>query len=297
MNTSQSERSIRRPHPTSYLLLIYPIILAIGSLWSILSPSFTAITNEDPRPNYFANSRNFLNLYFVKAGWGWTTLAFALLQATTRPPSSTLLRHYTQSLRRYSLVTLSWYLVTQWFFGPALIDRSFTITGGHCEAPAPNEPGFDITSSITYPTISKSYVCKMSGGRWRGGHDISGHVFMLVLSSAFLLYELYIADSHSEHPHVSAAAAAKLAGEMTEEEKKSVGGWESANIAKVRVWSRWFLYSVVTLDLWMILMTAIWFHTWLEKLSGLLLAGASIWGIYFGGEVSETWKGLVGGLI
>ena len=33
-------------------------------------------------------------------------------------------------------------------------------------------------------------ACKAVGGTWRGGHDISGHVFILVLGSAFLGLEL-----------------------------------------------------------------------------------------------------------
>jgi hypothetical protein len=280
MATSQRRQS----RPSTYLLLVYPIILALGSTWSVLSPSFDPQAlgmNQDVKPNYFAGKGNLVNQYFVKLGWLWTTLAFTLLQLTTRPPAASKQKHYVQAAIRYAIVTSSWYLVTQWFFGPALIDRSFTITGGHCEAPAPNEPGFDIKSSITYPTISSAYTCKSSGGRWRGGHDISGHVFILVLSSAFLLYESFLADAHSQHPNVSPSVAAKLAHELTEEERKAVGGWESEAVAKLTVYARWFLYGVVALDLWMIMMTAIWFHTWLEKLSGLLIAGATLWGVYF----------------
>jgi len=118
---------------------------------------------------------------------------------------------------------------------------------------------------------------------------------MLVLSSAFLLYELYISDTHSSHPSVSPEVAAKLAHELTEEERKAMGGWESELNARIRVWSRRLVMGVVALDFWMILMTAIWFHTWLEKLSGLVLAAASIWGVYFLPELVPPWKGVVGG--
>jgi hypothetical protein len=246
--------------------------------------------------NYFAGKRNLVNLYFVKIGWFWTTLAFTFLQATARPPASSKQRHYTQAITRFALITTIWYLVTQWFFGPALVDRSFTITGGHCEAPTPIHDLSDVKAAISFPTIGSSTVCKASGGHWRGGHDISGHVFMLVLSSASLIYELYIADSHSAHPHVSPAAAAKLAHEMTEEERKAVGGWESETAARIRVYARYFMWGVVALDFWMIMMTAIWFHTWLEKLSGLLIAAAAIWGVYFLPEAVPAWKALVGGL-
>ena len=138
-------------------------------------------------------------------------------------------------------------------------------------------------------------ACKVAGGRWRGGHDISGHIFMLTLSSAFLLYELYIADTHSTHPSVSPAAAAKVAHDLTDEERKAVGGWESETAAKVRVYARYFLWGVVGLDFWMIMMTAIWFHTWTEKVSGLLLASGTIWGIYFLSDFVPAWRDIVGG--
>lgn len=293
---SQHDNNHHRSPPTPYLLLVYPLILACGSLFSVLSPIAASQTDATTglHPNYFAGKSNLINLYFVKIGWFWTTLAFALLQLTTRPPSNSQTKHYAQALLRYTIITSVWYLTTQWFFGPALVDRSFTITGGHCEAPPPSELA-DLKASVVFPTIGSSVRCKSAGGRWRGGHDISGHVFMLVLSSALLIYEQYIADKASAHPHVSPAAAAKVAHELTEDERQAVGGWESEAVARVRVYVSWVLWGVVGLDFWMIMMTAIWFHTWLEKLSGLLLAGGTVWGVYFLGELVPGWRGVVGG--
>ena len=118
---------------------------------------------------------------------------------------------------------------------------------------------------------------------------------MLVLSSAFLLYEMHICDRDSLHPSVSPRAAAALAHDMTEEERRAVGGWETELQARLRVWSRYFVYLVVGLDLWMLLMTAIWFHTWIEKLAGLLIAWATVHGTYFVGDVVPVWRGVVGG--
>jgi Inositol phospholipid synthesis and fat-storage-inducing TM len=294
--------------PSSYYLLVFPVLLAVGSLFSALSPiasppatplapgvtsNFHTPPTSAAMPNYFAGKHNIINQYFVKIGWFWTTLAFALLQLVTNPPTSNKPRHYIQSLTRYALITLSWFLTTQWLFGPPLIDRSFTITGGHCELPSSKpslEGGVDIT------TFTSGIACKMHGGRWRGGHDISGHIFMLVLSSAFLFYEEYISNAQSSHPSVSPAAAAKLAHDLTEEEKKAMGGWESETSARIRIWSRRFVWAVVGLDIWMIMMTAIWFHTWLEKVSGLVLAAACIWGVYFLPDVVPAWREMVGGL-
>jgi Inositol phospholipid synthesis and fat-storage-inducing TM len=306
---STPTRHASRPSP--YLLLSYLLILGVGSLYSIISPA--ASSSFSPAPlapgissdvntpiapapvNYFASKRNILNLYFVKIGWFWTTLAFVLLQITSRPSTSNPKQsHYIQSATRYALVTLSWIFTTQWLFGPALIDRSFTITGGHCEA-RPESDHKSFNANIDISIIMTSPACKAAGGRWRGGHDISGHVFMLVLSSAFLLFELYLADRHSAHPSVSPHAAAGVAAGMTEEEKRSVGGWESETLAQVRIYSRYLVWTVVSLDFWMLLMTAIWFHTWPEKLSGLILSATSVWCIYFLPDFIPLWRGIVGG--
>jgi hypothetical protein len=294
--------------PSSYLLLIYPVILAAGSLFSLISPiasppatplapGLTSDLHTPPTssqtPNYFAGKHNIINIYFVKIGWLWTTLAFALLQATTNSSNSNKSIRYIQAIARYALVTSSWFFTTQWLFGPPLIDRSFTITGGHCEFPSGEvslEGGIDIT------TLTSAISCKARGGRWRGGHDISGHIFMLTLSSAFLFYEMYISDRNSSHPSVSAAAAAKLAQDLTEDERKAMGGWETETDAKIRLWSTRFAWAVISLDFWMILMTAIWFHTWLEKLSGLVLATSCIWGIYYLPELVPSWGNIVGDL-
>ena len=294
--------------PTPYLLLVYPLILAIGSLYAAISPDGSSM--QEPQatssvvPNYFAGKRNLINLLFVKRGWLWTTLAFVFLQLTTKPSPASLsskpvttknkmANHYFQATIRFALLTTAWLITTQWFFGPPLIDRSFTLTGGHCEG-LPTK--FEDNSAIKLATIYSSTVCKRSGGNWRGGHDISGHVFMLVLSSAALLYELCIADRLSEHPSVSPRAAANVAQGLTEEEKKSLGGWESEGEAKARIYARYFLYGVVGLDCLMLTTTAIWFHTWLEKVNGMLVAGIGLYLTYFLGDFVPAWKEIVGGM-
>jgi hypothetical protein len=323
-STSSSARQSQYSRPSPYLLLVYPVILALGSAFSQISPIANAYTqtssytppfdpgltsgqNTPTNPvqqfNYFAGKRNLFNIYFVKIGWFWTTLAFVLLQLTLQPASSRTKskgkqNHYVHSLIRYTLTTTSWILVTQWFFGPALVDRSFTLTGGHCEyttIPQNIAMNDETTAKINkLPTLVSAVACKAKGGHWRGGHDISGHVFMLALSSAFLIYELIISDSHSSHPSISPRAAANISHDMSEEEKKAIGGWESEGVAKLRVYVRYFVYAVVGLDFWMLMMTAIWFHTWLEKLSGLMLAGATLYSVYFLGEFVEGWRGVVG---
>ncbi|RMZ91397.1 hypothetical protein DV736_g1367, partial [Chaetothyriales sp. CBS 134916] len=286
------------PGPTGLLLLLYPVILILGSLFSVLSPvaaptsTVSAPPEADHRSllhhiNYFAAKRNVFNLYFVKVGWFWTTLAFAALLLTARPQPASKSRLYAQALLRYTIVTLSWILTTQWLFGPPLIDRSFTITGGQCEAPT------------TTTSVFSSAACKAAGGRWHGGHDVSGHIFMLTLASAFLLYELYVADSHSAHASVSPAVAAKVAPDLSGDdhgdERRARAGWETQTAARLRIYARYLVWAVAGLAFWMFMMTAIWFHTWQEKLSGLLLAEATIWTVYFLPNWVPALKSVVGG--
>jgi hypothetical protein len=83
---------------------------------------------------------------------------------------------------------------------------------------------------------------------------------------------------------------------MTAEERSSIGGWESENMAKLRMYARYFVWAVVALDLWMLMMTAIWFHTWMEKLSGLLIATSTLFGVYWMADFVPAWRALVGGL-
>jgi len=75
-----------------------------------------------------------------------------------------------------------------------------------------------------------------------------------------------------------------------------VGGWESEGEAKARIYARYFLYGVVTLDILMLTTTAIWFHTFLEKVNGLLLAGFGLYVTYFLGDIVPAWRETVGGL-
>ncbi|KAJ2978502.1 hypothetical protein NUW58_g7471 [Xylaria curta] len=41
-----------------------------------------------------------------------------------------------------------------------------------------------------------------------------------------------------------------------------------------------FVLGVVGLSLWMLLMTAVYFHTWFEKLTGLIVASMAVYTVY-----------------
>ena len=143
---------------------------------------------------------------------------------------------------RYVLATAWWVAVTQWFFGPAIIDRSFRWSGGKCELVLDE----DVDG---VKEIMTAAACKILGGQWNGGYDISGHVFLLVLGSAFLMLEAM--------PAVLGTAVSEEAGIA---EHNGSWGWGMGLGT---------LLGVAMMCWWMLLMTAIYFHTWVEKVSSV----------------------------
>jgi len=115
------------------------------------------------------------------------------------------------------------------------MDRAFLVTGGTCEML--DAAGPDAMGMSTGKLLITSAACKLQGGRWRGGHDLSGHVFLLTHASLFLWSELL--------PFL----------------KAGIWGWVSS--AVVAILCMWW---------WMLLMTGIYFHTWTEKATGLIVA-------------------------
>ncbi|KAI1804420.1 inositol phospholipid synthesis and fat-storage-inducing TM-domain-containing protein [Daldinia bambusicola] len=290
------------PTPLETLVLLaYPTLLVFGTLFSVLSPQ-TRASPYDPSgrahvpaaaPSYFARKDNVFNTFFVKRGWAWITVAFATF-VLTHPAlagagagagagggKGSAARRRIRAGIRWALITTWWVLVTQWCFGPAIIDRGFRFTGGKCEVAreAVSEEG----AAAGAKDVFTAAACKAAGGRWSGGHDISGHVFLLVLGSFFLLqevgwtvYRAGFAGGREERSVVMPDGAAKGAGVESESSSAELVPDED----KLGFGGR-FAVGVVALCLWMLLMTAIYFHTWFEKLTGLLVAALGIYPVYF----------------
>ncbi|PKX94686.1 putative inositol phospholipid biosynthesis protein Scs3 [Aspergillus novofumigatus IBT 16806] len=293
--------------PPTTALLIYPVTLLVGSLFSILSPtargsrqsryarpaslapSIAANVNlSPPNPvNYFARKDNIFNLYFVKVGWLWTTLAFVSLlvsQPAYSAPSAHQPRRLAQAALRYSLATLV----------------CFVITGGKCERVVAETSGNPAVAVAQAGSVSAGLekmftaaACKAAGGSWTGGHDVSGHVFMLVLATSMLVFE---AVGAMRAVSAGAEGDKKVDGEVdgqSEGEKVQVqsedeqGNW-------MRTWSLRLVGAVVGLGWWMLFMTSIWFHTWLEKWSGLLIALGTVYVVYVLPLNVPAWRDIVG---
>jgi hypothetical protein len=279
-----SRNSPYLPTPTERLLLaLYPTLLLFGALFSLISPEtrsapFDKLTHAHtgPAPSYFARKDNILNQLFVKRGWFWFSVAFAIWVFTH--PALASPRARLRAGARWAVVTGWWVLITQWCFGPPIIDRGFRLSGGRCEVAVEKvEEG-----TAGGKDIMTAAACKAGGGRWAGGTDISGHVFMLVLGSAFLLAEVGWVVARwkgkrelEERSVVMTDGAVKGAGvEAVMDGSASSGALDAYGLGG-RV-----VLGVVGLSLWMVLMTAIYFHTWFEKASGLLVALSALYVTY-----------------
>ncbi|KAG6112553.1 hypothetical protein E4U13_004226 [Claviceps humidiphila] len=292
------------PAPVERLLLaLFPIILVFGTLFSAVSPQtrsapYDAITqshSQDPNlaPSYFARKSNIFNILFVKRGWGWTTFAFYFFLLTHPSGGSGGLDLTPRRLRailRWAAVTGWWFLVTQWFFGAPLIDRGFRWTGGRCDLVQQEVRMGDAGVGDVLTAVA----CKASGGRWSGGHDISGHVFLLVLGISFLVQEIgwtvgrWASRSMEERCVIMYDGAVKGANVVAETEAGQGRGNYSLGIGgKTAV-------AIAALQSWMLLMTAIYFHTWFEKLTGLLTALIGIYVVYVVPRFVPAVRGVIG---
>lgn len=205
--------------PEAMILCLYPLALLLGQIVCIVNPS----------PSYFSNKRNIFNVLFVKQGWLWTTIVYVLHAVHTIRTfgANNKLGGPVKYVIRYSAAMIWWLFFTQWLFGLPIMDRVFVITGGTCE-------GVDVENLGTVT----SALCRARGGVWIGGHDPSGHTFLMVHSSLMLWFELLPTikfDSSTPLPLMNKISLAVLA-----------------------LW--W----------WMLLMTAIYFHSFFEKLGGLV---------------------------
>ncbi|KAK4208039.1 inositol phospholipid synthesis protein Scs3p [Rhypophila decipiens] len=283
------------PTPTEIALLsLYPILLLFGALFSLVSPETRSapydalrhahLQDPDLAPSYFARKNNLFNVLFVKRGWLWISASFFIF-LFTHPATRDATRRG-RAMVRWGVVTCWWIFVTQWFFGPAIIDRGFRWSGGKCEV---TEIKIGLGEGGKTEMVTAA-ACKAAGGRWSGGHDISGHVFLLVLGSYFLVQEVgwvaarwsrYLREERSvvmADGAVKGAGVEDVIGKRLGEEKENDG--LVLGVLDALGKGGTVAFAVAGLSVWMLLMTAIYFHTWFEKFTGLLVAMAGLYTIY-----------------
>lgn len=238
---------------------------------------FTSL--EDEVYNYYNDKRNIFNQIFVKQGWFWTTLVIVVYYATVVyqngslwNPQFTTRQIVTTAVRNYLITTLWWILFTQWCFGLPLMDKVFVWTGGLCyvdlELLSPNHKLYSMFSvSGESEKLSSAAVnsktCRKLKGQWHGGHDPSGHVFLMTHSSIYLFFEIKQFGAHYGLPQLRRLMQ-KLKLQKSTTSKLTALGHHMLTHASV--------LAMLLIGLWwfMLLMTNIYFHSILEKFVGLL---------------------------
>ncbi|AGO10158.1 AaceriAAR165Wp [[Ashbya] aceris (nom. inval.)] len=107
--------------------------------------------------------------------------------------------HDSEGRRTRSLQKLLQWFTTHGAQGDELRDRTLywiqcLLSGGQCENTGadPAEINSHIQNSVTASAIRSSHACARLGGHWMGGHDPSGHVFLITLMCMFMLGELQV---------------------------------------------------------------------------------------------------------
>ena len=183
-------------------------IILFGTLYSVVNdtyldtsnPHITALPHHLHKTDYFASKRNPLNVYFTKKLWAWTTATFLFHFLSSPSAIRAPVR-----VAQYLLATSIWLAFTSWFFGPPVFDRLTASTGGECvlhlpsgaSVPVPAEYCYTRTtiSPLTHPALFPASLL-LPDGEWTGtprlrrGHDVSGHIFLLTLSTLFLVEQL-----------------------------------------------------------------------------------------------------------
>lgn len=248
------------------------------------------------RSAYLARKSNVLNQWFVKKSWGWTSLAF-MAHWISSPPSVTSRQRRLASFVLATLVWLAfagWFfgaslnhrvislsggtcalsLPKEWGVHARHLEKIATgprkpVTwGDHVLLPVPHQ-FCDGTASATpknmpelYSLLKELGVGAATNGlgraRWHAGFDISGHTFLLTLSSLILARELAPSWRITFGKRVVRPDSSVVSDVGT------IGRGGSVNQVATLLGS-----ALIGLWTFMLGVTAVYFHNPPEKVSGL----------------------------
>lgn len=190
-----------------FVFTVLSAVIAFGTAYSILYGTYLDTSNplvsNLPHPlsqsHYFANKSNLLNVYFIKNAWGWTSGLFLFLWATSPSQKRTVRR-----ILKWAVATGVWVLFTMQLIGPSVTDRIIAASGGACMVKLPSGEFNTIpaeaclTGSAVGPMSHPHFFSQISqiSSDWSAfprlhrGHDVSGHIFLLTMSTLFLSDQL-----------------------------------------------------------------------------------------------------------
>lgn len=105
----------------------------------------------------------------------------------------------------------------------------------------------------------------------RGGHDVSGHTFILILSSLFLLEDLTPFLSQYFAAALPPPLSAKLADLIPRSLRSTRNPYAGAN-GPACLAATSFALGLISLWIFCLVNTSLFFHTPLEKFSGAFIA-------------------------
>lgn len=254
-------------------IFLFVLNFALGKLLHVFS-------QKEEVYNYYNDKGNIFNQWFVKKGWGWTTAVIVLFYSVelSRQPNTKVAA---KAVVRYVVATVWWILFTQWCFGHPIMDKVFLLTGGKCSNIDESRLArFSINASTTLIQLIdgnyesrqiSSASCRRLKGTWEGGHDPSGHVFLLVHSSLYLFHEIKPFwpgwTKFFKNIQISVRASSKNTTERLLDVLKT-----SPQVAVVLLLSLWWF---------MLLMTNMYFHSLAEKLVGLIFGYVAVIAVYY----------------
>ncbi|KAK0424495.1 hypothetical protein QR680_008695 [Steinernema hermaphroditum] len=221
--SSRPTRSNRRilAGPTTTSDIISGVTIQLGRRYLFLDAQKKAYI-------YLAGKNNLLNVYGTKIGWFWTWalvgpfVYFATLFHTKNKNSAAV------HLTRLVVATFLWYFFTNSFV--SIEQKSGSCTGAK-------------------GAFSKS-ECRLQGGRWNHGFDISGHCFLMIYSILIICEE---SIAFRRWPEYNGQGDAR----SIEHYRK--------NTLIVRS------FFVAILD-FQLVMTTLYYHTFLDKVLGAICA-------------------------
>lgn len=225
------------------VLYVYVYVLVLGSLFNVvLSDTFKTYLKENV---FLFKSGNIINEVFAHNGNLVWSILFILLSL-----QHVYLNVYnfdpldeTASFSKKSYISLvrqyCWKFILKnvlIFIAFLIIDEIFLWTGGHCSTGG-----------------RSSLHCHRNNGIWDGGYDISGHFcFLTNISSILWLEYLSLQQKLKKHVDLMDAIVAK-------------GHYKFMQLVQCLV--------VTTLTIWILLLmiTATFYHTFSEKILGLIM--------------------------
>ncbi|KAH8108060.1 inositol phospholipid synthesis and fat-storage-inducing TM-domain-containing protein [Cristinia sonorae] len=261
------------PRLTTTSLAVVTAVVLYGTAYSVLNETYLDTSNPIlthlPHPlhntTYFASKKNILNVYFIKRLWGWVSLSFLALYFTSPPATRTRKRIF-----QFLMETAVWLVFTSWFFGAPVLERVIANTGGACVVSlpsgaivtVPNDLCYSRTpvSPATHPSLFAASVAipdvtYRAQPRLRKGHDVSGHIFLLTMSTLFLVDQLKYSFRRVSHSTAGGRTSQVLWPQFH--------GWTVLLNALVIAASLFAMYT-----------TSVYFHTPFEKFTGYLLGVA-----------------------